>query len=164
MRHRVKGNHFNRDTNNRKALLMNLVRSLIERGAITTTKGKATEVERLTNKMIAKAKNNTVETRRLLHKFFGKRDVVNTLVDKIAPLFTDRKSGFTTSADMGTRRGDNASLVKISLLKQPDTAGTLKAPKKPKVVKETKGKKVVAEKKSIKSVKPSVSKVPKKVK
>ena len=164
MKHRVKGNHFNRDTNNRKALLMNLVRSLIERGAITTTKGKATEVERLTNKMIAKAKNNTVETRRLLHKFFGKRDVVNTLVDKIAPLFTDRKSGFTTSADMGTRRGDNASLVKISLLKQPEETGTLKGPKKPEVVKEAKEKKVAAEKKSIKSAKPSVSKVPKKVK
>ncbi len=163
MRHRVKGNHFNRDTNNRKALLMNLVRSLIERGAITTTKGKATEVERITNKMIAKAKNNTIETRRLLHKFFGKRDVVNTLVDKIAPLFTDRKSGFTTSVDLGTRRGDNASLVKLSLIKQPleGMGGTLKAPKKPE---NTTKKKVVAEKKPTKLSKPSVSKVSKKVK
>ena len=130
MRHRIKGNHFNRETNNRKALLMNLVRSLVEHGAITTTKAKATEVERLSNKMIAKAKDNSVETRRLLHRFFGKRDVVNTLVDAIAPLFADRKSGFITTSDLGTRRGDNASLVKLSLVKMPEQLTHLKAPKK----------------------------------
>lgn len=133
MRHRIKGNHFNRETNNRKALLMNLVRSLIEHGSITTTKAKATEVERLSNKMIAKAKNNSVETRRLLHRFFGKRDVVNTLVDTIAPLFADRKSGFITISDLGTRRGDNASLVKLSLVKVPEKTMHLKAPKKTEV-------------------------------
>ncbi|HNS65137.1 MAG TPA: 50S ribosomal protein L17 [Candidatus Woesebacteria bacterium] len=153
MRHRIKGNHFNRGTNNRKALLMNLVRSLIEHGSITTTKAKATEVGRISNKMIAKAKNDTLETRRLLHRFFGKRDIVNTLVDTIAPLFTDRNSGFTTEVDLGTRRGDNASLVKLSLLKTPEKNMFLKAPKKT----ETK-----AEVKSAKSAKPVSSPVTKK--
>lgn len=168
MRHRVKGNHFNRDANNRKGLLVNLVRSLIEHGSITTTKAKATEVGRISNKMIAKAKNNTVETRRLLHKFFGKRDVVNTLVDTIAPLFTDRNSGFTSEVDLGTRRGDNASLVKLSLLKTPEKNMFLKAPKKTATnveVKNVKSEKP-ASKKPIKQdkLKKSKAKVTKKVK
>jgi large subunit ribosomal protein L17 len=127
MRHRVKKRHLNRDTNHRKALLMNLVRSLIEHGSIETTEAKAKEARRLADKLISTAKTNSIANRRELHKFFGKRDAVNTLVDRVAPLMKKRTSGFTTLATSGKRRGDNVAMFRLSLIEKPDRLGTLKS-------------------------------------
>jgi len=127
MRHRSKIKKFNRDTKSRKALFKNLVRSLVETGSITTTEAKAKETKRIADKLIGKSKTDTVATRRLLHRFFGTRNVVNTLVEKIAPEFSDRVSGFTTIAKVGLRRGDNTQLSKLSLVKAPESIGTLKS-------------------------------------
>lgn len=66
-----------------------------------------------------------LSSRRLLHEYFGKRDVVNTLVDRIAPLFKGRVSGFTTMTRLGNRRGDNTAMVQIGLLVKPERTGTL---------------------------------------
>jgi large subunit ribosomal protein L17 len=126
MRHRVAKRHFNRDTKHRQAMIVNLVRSLIEQGEIKTTTEKAKEVRRWADKVVTKAKIGDLTSRRVLHRFFGKRDVVNTLVDRIAPLFADRKSGFTTKESLGKRRGDNASMTKLSLIVKPETVATLK--------------------------------------
>jgi len=127
MRHRVTGRHFNRDSKHRQAMVMNLLRSLVEHGEITTTKEKGKEVKRWADKLVSTAKKGDLAARRNLHSFFGKRDVVNTLVDRIAPLFGDRTSGFTTDVKLGKRRGDNTEMVKISFVSKPATAG-LKAP------------------------------------
>lgn len=131
MRHRVKVNKFNRDTKHRESLFKNLVRALVEHGSITTTEQKAKEVKRLADRLISTAKTDSVHTRRQLHEYFGKRDVVNTLVDKIAPLFPDRTSGFTTLVAAGIRRGDNTRLFSVSLVNMPEVLG-LKNPQ-PKV-------------------------------
>ncbi|MFZ1721348.1 MAG: 50S ribosomal protein L17 [Microgenomates group bacterium] len=128
MRHRIAGKKFNRDTNARKNLLSGLVRSLVEHGKIVTTQAKAKEVKRLADKLVSMAQGEDVAARRQLHKFFGKRDVVNTLVDRIAPLFTDRVSGFTTIKAAGVRRGDNTALFELSFIKMPEQNGTLSAP------------------------------------
>ncbi len=136
MRHRVKVNKFNRDTKHRESLFKNLVRALVEHGSITTTEQKAKEVKRLADRLIGKAKTDSVHMRRQLHEFFGKRDVVNTLVDRIAPLFTDRVSGFTTTTAVGIRRGDNTRMVAISLVTMPEVVG-LKNPN-PTVIAEPK--------------------------
>ena len=129
MRHRVKKRHFNRDTNHRKHLLRNLVRSLIEQGEITTTVAKAKETKRISDKLISKAGKNDLNTRRVLHRFFGKRDVVNTLVDSVAPAMSDRRSGFTTMSRVGKRRGDNTQLAKLALVVKPENVGSLKSDK-----------------------------------
>lgn len=152
MRHRVKIKHFNRDSKARKALFKNLVRSLIEHGYIVTTESKAKEIKRIADKIIAKAKTDSVATRRLLHKFFGRRDVVNSLVDRIAPEFKDRESGFTTLEKVGLRRGDNTKLAKLSLAKLPKRMGTLKAEKieAKKLVKKAVKKKAPVKKKEAK--------------
>lgn len=127
MRHRVKTRQFNRNTNQRKALLRELVRSLVSVGTISTTKAKAKEVQRITDKLIVKAQKNSVPARRKLHQFFGKRDIVNTLVDRVAPAMGDRNSGFTRIVELGKRRGDNATLVELQFV----TAITEKGLKKP---------------------------------
>lgn len=123
MKHRVAGGHFNRNTKQRKALFKGMVRSLLETGSITTTKSKAKETQRITDILIAKAKLSDLNSRRSLHRFFGKRDVVNTLVDSIAPLYSDVNSGFTTLKVIGNRRGDNAEMAMLTLLKFPNQTG-----------------------------------------
>lgn len=128
MRHRVAGRHFNRDSKHRESMVMNLVRNLIVNGEITTTKPKAKEVKQWADKLMTTAKKGDLSARRTLHKFFGKRDVVNTLVDRIAPLFSGRTSGFTTDTKLGNRRGDNTEMVLVKFVSQPEVTGTLKAP------------------------------------
>ncbi len=110
-------------------MLRNLVRSLIEVGTVTTTTSKAKELRRLSDKLIHRAQENTVASRQLIHRFFGKRDVVNTLVERIAPLMTDRVSGFTTLTRVGNRKGDNGKMSVVSLVKKPVVMGDLKKPK-----------------------------------
>lgn len=129
MRHRVKSKTFGRDTQHRQALIKNLVRELVLHGRITTTLAKAKEVKRWTDKLVYRAQSDEIATRRQLHKFFGKRDVVNTLVERVAPAFKGRTSGYSRISIVGKRRGDNTKLVRISLLEEIDRVGTLKSGK-----------------------------------
>lgn len=116
MKHRVKSKKFNRDTKSRKALLMNLLRSLVEHGQIKTSEARAKEVSRLMDKLISTAKKGDLSARRQLHRVFGKRDVVNTLVDKVAPAMAERNSGFSSIKKLTARRGDNMDVFQVSLL------------------------------------------------
>jgi large subunit ribosomal protein L17 len=160
MRHRVKGHKFNRDTENRKALLRNLVRNLVEHGEIETTQARAKEVKRLTDRLVSKAKKGDLTARRTLHRFFGKRDIVNTLVDKIAPVMKDRVSGFTRVVKAGIRRGDNVELYKIEFVEEAAKKAGLKneARKTVKKVSKAKTGKTKLAKKIVKEVKPSSKK------
>ena len=128
MRHRVNKTIFSRDTNHRKAMIRNGVRNLVEHGEIQTTKTKAKEFQRWADKLINTAQEGSLAARRQLHSFFGKRDVVNTLVDKIAPAYPARKSGFTRITYVGRRRGDNTELVKLELINKPAELGSLAKP------------------------------------
>jgi large subunit ribosomal protein L17 len=158
MRHRRHVKRLNRDTNHRKMLFRNLVRSLVESGEIVTTEVKAKETQRIADKLIGKAKTDSLATRRTLHQFFGRRDVVNTLVDTVAPVFATRVSGFTRITTVGTRRGDNTKVVTLSLVEKPAKLGTLKkaatekvataGQKEAKVSDETKATKKAAPKKT----------------
>lgn len=157
MRHRVKKSFFNRGTKHRRAMLRGGVRNLILHGKILTTSAKAKEFKRLTDKLISKAMDDSVASRRKLHQFFGKRDIVNTLVEQVAPIFKDRQSGFTRITKHGRRRGDNTEMVRLELVVQPKNLGTFKKPvveKKvaKKVVKKTAAKKVAKPKTKPKKV------------
>ncbi|MCL2110532.1 50S ribosomal protein L17, partial [Microgenomates group bacterium] len=110
MRHRVSGHQFNRDSNARKGLILSLVSNLAIYGAITTTRPMAKEAARHMEKLITKAKKGDLASRRVLHRFFGKRKLVNLMVDQIAPTFADKNSGFTVITALGERRGDSTPL------------------------------------------------------
>lgn len=127
MKHRVKAKHFNRDAKSRKALLKNLLRDLFTHGQIKTSESRVKEIKRLADKLIAKAKQNSLAARRDLHTYFGRRDVVNTLVDKIAPAVAAKQSGFSTVEKLAARRGDNTVVYKLSLLLGEVKLGSLKA-------------------------------------
>lgn len=129
MRHRVASKQLNRDTKHRKALVTNMMRALVEHGRIETTMAKAKVLKRIADKIVTKAKQDSVAARRGLHQVFGKRDVVNTLVEQVAPAFKNRTSGFTRITTIGNRGGDNTLMVELAWVDQPEIVGTLRAPK-----------------------------------
>lgn len=163
MRHRVKKSFFNRDTKHRQAMLKNGLRNLVLNGELVTTAAKAKEYKRLADKLITQALKDTVQARRQLHEFFGKRDVVNSLVDRIAPLFKDRISGFTRITKEGIRRGDNTEMVKLALVVKPENLGSLKNPDQAQSAKAP-AKAAAKAKSSAKSSKPAKDKVEAKTK
>jgi large subunit ribosomal protein L17 len=97
----------------------------VETGSIVTTEAKAKETRRIADRLIRKAQTNTVAMRQQLHRVFGRRDVVNTLVDRVAPAMKDRTSGFTTLKLEGTRRGDNSDVYRLSLVTMPEKLAEL---------------------------------------
>ncbi|MBQ6154268.1 50S ribosomal protein L17 [bacterium] len=116
MRHRVSKKYFNRDTKARRALLLGVAVAVLEHGEIVTTKAKAKEAARLIDSAISKAKKGDLAAKRQLHRIFGRRDVVNNLCERVAPVFANRQSGFTRLTKMGNRRGDNTTLYRLSLV------------------------------------------------
>jgi len=137
MKHRVKTKRFNRDTKSRKALLRNSLRGLIEHGHIETNESRAKEVRRIADKLIATAQKGDLKARRQLHRYFGKRDVVNTLVDQVVPALGDRQSGFCSLEKISNRRGDNVTIYRLSLLVKEKTWTSLNTDKKSEAKAET---------------------------
>ncbi|MDH7569209.1 MAG: L17 family ribosomal protein, partial [Armatimonadota bacterium] len=74
MRHRVAGRKLGLPTNQRMALLKNLVRAVIDHEAIETTEGRAKEAQRMVEKMITGAREDTVHHRRLARRVLGGND------------------------------------------------------------------------------------------
>lgn len=135
---------LNRNFNQRKALWRIQLNSLITFGKITTTEAKAKEVKRLFDRLVSKAKENSVHIRRLLAAELASAKSANRLVDVIAPLFPDKKSGFTTSFKEKIRKGDGVTMVSVKLLAdlpkpqpkpEPEPKKGKKEIKKPKNVK-----------------------------
>ncbi len=171
MRHRVGGKKLGRDTKHRKALWRNLMRQLVMHGYVETTEVKGKELKRVADKIVSQAQVDSVASRRTLHRFFGKRDVVNALIEQVAPTFTDRKSGFTRIERVGKRSGDNALIVKVSWVIEPAVKVSLKNPnpqpspakaEKPKSAKPSTQPAKTAKKTDQKSAKKSVKKIAKK--
>jgi len=153
MRHRVKKFHLNRDTNHRKALFVNMGRQLVEHGTIVTSRQKAKAIKRIADKMVAKAKKDSVSTRRQLHRFFGKRDIVNVLVEKVAPAHKDNVGGVTRIKPHVVRRGDTTKMVKLSFVNEYELPNGLKAPEQTKKKATKKKSKTTKKKKTTKKAK-----------
>ena len=105
-----------RTTAQRTAMLRAMVTFLLENGKIETTNTRAKEVQALAEKMITKAKTNTLHNRRQALAFITKEDVVSKLFAEIAPKYADRKGGYTRVTKIGPRRGDGAEMAIIELI------------------------------------------------
>ena len=103
-------------TDNRMAMLRNLVTSLLENGKIETTVAKAKEVRSLAEKMITLGKDNTLHSRRQALAFITKEDVVTKVFAEIAPKYAERNGGYTRILKIGPRRGDAAEMAIIELV------------------------------------------------
>lgn len=113
------GSHLGRDKNQRTALFRGLIRSLILTESITTTQAKAKAIKGLFDRLVNKAKKSDNASQRVLQSFLVKEDLIKKLTGEISPRFSDRSSGFTQIVRLGTRSGDGAMMVKMSLVGRP---------------------------------------------
>jgi large subunit ribosomal protein L17 len=116
MRHRNSGRKLSRNTSHRRALLRNLVTSLLDHGRLMTTLPKAKEVRPLAEKMITLGKKDSLHARRQVHSYLLKDTTAKKVFDTIAPTFADRKGGYSRIIKLGNRKGDGADLAIIELL------------------------------------------------
>ena len=118
MKHRIGFNALSRKGSERNALKRNMVTSLFRYERIETTKAKALEVRRMAEKMITRAKVDTVANRREIAKDIYDEDIVTKLFKEIAPLFAERKGGYTRILKTGYRQGDAAEMVILELVEK----------------------------------------------
>src|SRR5512141_617976 len=116
MRHRVAGWKLGRNTSHRRALLRNLVTSLILEERIETTVTKAKALRPHVEKMITLGKRGDVAARRLAAGYLMTRESVDKLFDTVAPRFGDRNGGYTRIVLTGFRKGDGGEKAFIELL------------------------------------------------
>jgi large subunit ribosomal protein L17 len=116
MRHRVAGWKLGRNTEHRRALLRNLVTSLIVEERIETTVTKAKAMRSHVEKMITLGKRGDVAARRLAAGYLMTRSAVEKLFDTISPRFGDREGGYTRIVLTGLRKGDGGQKAFIELL------------------------------------------------
>ncbi len=107
---------LNLPTDQRMALLRNMVTSLLENGRIETTETRAKEARSLAEKMITLGKTNTLHSRRQALAFITKEDVVTKLFAEIAPKYAERNGGYTRIIKIGPRRGDAAPMAIVELV------------------------------------------------
>jgi large subunit ribosomal protein L17 len=115
MRHRKAGWKLGRNTSHRRALLRNLVTSLILEERIETTVPKAKAMRPHVEKMITLGKRGDLAARRLAASYLMTRDAVDKLFD-ISPRFGDREGGYLRIIRTGWQKGDGAEKAFIELL------------------------------------------------
>ncbi|HLZ93871.1 MAG TPA: 50S ribosomal protein L17 [Candidatus Dormibacteraeota bacterium] len=116
MRHQKSGRRFNRNTDQRKALMRNLCTSLLESGRITTTEAKAKELRRWVERLITTAKGQDISARRRVSAEVSKPEVVERLFSNLMPRLADRPGGYTRIIRKGPRPGDSAPMVIIEIV------------------------------------------------
>jgi len=116
MRHRVAGWKLGRNTSHRRALLRNLVTSLILDERIETTVTKAKAMKPHAEKMITLGKKGDVAARRQAAAYLMTREAVEKLFNTVSPRFGDREGGYTRITLTGFRKGDGGEKAFIELL------------------------------------------------
>ena len=105
-----------RPTDQRIAMLRNLVTSFLDTGRIETTVTRAKETRSMAEKMISLGKENTLHSRRQALAYITREDVVAKLFSEIAPKYADRNGGYTRIVRIGPRRGDAAEMAVLELI------------------------------------------------
>jgi large subunit ribosomal protein L17 len=127
MRHRRDHRKLGRTSAHRRAMLRNLVTSLLEHEEVRTTTAKAKEVRRLAERMITLGKRGTLDARRHALRTLRARSVAAKLFDDLAARFRGRAGGYTRIVKLGVRRnGDNAEQALIQLVERKAAAEAAK--------------------------------------
>ena len=114
----TKGPRLGGSSSHQKAILANLATSLFEHGRIKTTEPKARALRPYAEKLITHAKKGALHNRREVLKKIRDKDVVHTLFAEIAPHFADREGGYTRIIKVENRKGDNAPMAVIELVRE----------------------------------------------
>jgi large subunit ribosomal protein L17 len=111
-----KGRRLGGDAAHQKAMLGNLVASLIAAEALVTTEAKAKVLRPVVEKVITKAKKGGVHRQRQVVSFIRDKDMAHKLFEDIGPRYADRPGGYTRILKLGPRHGDNAPMARIELV------------------------------------------------
>ena len=124
MNHKNGFNPLSRTTAHRRAMTRNMVTSLFRYERITTTEAKAKEVRKAAEKLITRAKVDSVHNRRTVAKFIADEKILNKLFTEIGPRMKERNGGYTRILKLGFRQGDAADTVIFELVdyKLPDSS------------------------------------------
>lgn len=102
-----------------RLILANLATQLFEHGRITTTEAKAKRLRPLAERLITFAKRGDLHARRRVLTVVKDKSVVHVLFTEIAPALAERNGGYTRITKIGPRKGDNAPLAVIELVREP---------------------------------------------
>ena len=122
MRHRKAGRRLGRTSSHRKAMIRNMVTSLMEHERIVTTTPKAKEVRRYADKMMTLAKRGDLHARRQALSFMRDKEVVAKLFDTLKDEYMDRNGGYTRIIQTGNRAGDAAPMAILELVNYQESA------------------------------------------
>ena len=122
MRHKKKGRKLGRKVGNRRALLMNLASQMIIHKRIKTTDAKAKDLRTFLEPLITLAKKNDLHSRRMVIRKLPNKAIVKTLYNEIAPIYADRKGGYTRIVKLGYRDNDRAPVSIIEFVDMVDVS------------------------------------------
>jgi len=111
-----KGPRFGGTSAHQKAMMGNLVASLIAAEALVTTEAKAKALRPIVEKCVTKAKKGGVYRQRDVVAFIRDKDMAHKLFDDIGPRYTDSPGGYTRILKLGPRHGDNAPMARIEFV------------------------------------------------
>jgi large subunit ribosomal protein L17 len=118
MRHRKAKYKLGMRTSHRQAMLRNMVTSLMEHEAITTTDAKAKAIRSLADKMITLGKRGDLHARRLALRVIRSKKIAKRLFEEIAPRYANRDGGYTRVVKKGFRPGDRAPISVVELVER----------------------------------------------
>ena len=123
MRHHKDHRKLNRSPAHRKAMLRNLVTSLLDREEVRTTDARAKEIRRVAERMITLGKRGTLHAQRQALKTLRSKEVAKKVFDTLSERYRDRPGGYTRILKLGRRVGDSAPMSLIQLVRDEKTPG-----------------------------------------
>jgi large subunit ribosomal protein L17 len=120
MNHRSNFNRLGRSSAHRKALLKALTKSLFTYERVRTTLPKAKEARRFAEKLITRARTDSVHNRRIAARVITDARVLNKLFTDIAPRYAQRPGGYTRILKLGKRFGDASEMAVLELLERKE--------------------------------------------
>jgi large subunit ribosomal protein L17 len=118
----TKGPRLGGSPAHQRHILANLATALFEHGKITTTEAKARRLRPFAERLITFAKRGDLHARREVLTVVTDKGVVHTLFTEIGPSFAERDGGYTRITKIGPRKGDNAPLAVIELVREEAVA------------------------------------------
>ena len=114
-------------------MLANLVCSLIKHKRVKTTLAKAKAARSVAEKMVTLGKSGTVADRRLAAaRLRNDEDATKILFNEIAPVFKERRGGYTRIVQMHQRQGDAAQVAILEWVDTPVEAAPVEEKKEEK--------------------------------
>lgn len=115
MRHGNVNRKFGRKSEERKALMRSLARSLVVHGRIKTTEAKAKEVRPMVEKLLTRGKNDTLANRRILIARLGDSRTASKLI-AASETHKARAGGYLRIVKLGARKGDGSPMAVIEFV------------------------------------------------